>query len=52
MNKRVVIISSTHRAGGNSDVLCDEFMRGCLEAGCEVEKISLRGRNIGFCHAC
>lgn len=52
MSKRVVIISSTYRAGGNSDTLCDEFLRGCQEAGCEAEKISLRGKNIGFCHAC
>ena len=52
MSKRVVIISSTYREGGNSDTLCGEFMRGCQEAGGEVEKISLRGKKIGFCRAC
>lgn len=28
MNKKVLIISSTPRKGGNSDILCDEFAAG------------------------
>ena len=39
MAKKVLIISSSPRKGGNSDLLCDEFMKGALEAGNEVEKI-------------
>ena len=39
MNKKVLIISSTPRKGGNSDILCDEFAAGAKEAGNKVEKI-------------
>lgn len=39
MSKKVLIISGSPRKGGNSDLLCDEFMRGAVEAGNEVEKI-------------
>ena len=39
--KKVLIISSSPRKGGNSDLLCDEFARGAAEAGHEVEKIRL-----------
>ena len=35
MAKKVLILSSSPRRGGNSDVLCDEFMKGALEAGNE-----------------
>lgn len=41
MNKKVLIISASPRKGGNSDTLCDEFMRGALEAGHIAEKIRL-----------
>ena len=36
MAKKVLIISSSPRKGGNSDLLCDEFMKGAIEAGNEV----------------
>ena len=39
MAKKVLIISSSPRKGGNSDMLCDEFMKGVIETGNEVEKI-------------
>ncbi len=39
MNKKVLIISSTPRKGGNSDILCDEFAAGAKEAGNKVEKV-------------
>ena len=28
MSKRVLILSGSPRKGGNSDILCDEFLRG------------------------
>lgn len=46
MTKNVVILSSSPRRGGNSDTLCDEFMRGAIEAGNKVEKIFLRDKTI------
>lgn len=39
---KVLVINGSPRAKGNSDILCDEFIRGAEEAGHQVEKISLR----------
>lgn len=39
MAKRVLILSSSPRRGGNSDTLCDQFMLGAQESGNTVEKI-------------
>ena len=36
--KKVLILSGSPRIGGNSDILCDEFKKGAIEAGNEVEK--------------
>ena len=52
MAKKVLILSSSPRRGGNSDTLCDEFMRGAMEAGNEVEKIFLRDKTINYCTGC
>lgn len=51
MSKKVLIISGSPRKG-NSDMLCEEFRRGAVEAGNEVEKIDLRSKRIGFCRGC
>lgn len=52
MKKQVLILSASPRKGGNSDTLCDEFLRGAQEAGHDVEKIFLRERNIAYCTGC
>lgn len=52
MNKKVLILSGSPRKEGNSDILCNEFMRGATEAGNQVEKIRIAEKNIGFCRAC
>lgn len=52
MSKKVLILSGSPRKGGNSDMLCNEFMRGAQEAGNEVEKIRVSEKKIGFCSAC
>ena len=31
MSKNILILSGSPRKGGNSDILCDEFMRGAQE---------------------
>ena len=54
-SKKVLIISSSPRLGGNSDRLCDEFALGAEVAGNIVEKITLADKKINFCigcHAC
>ncbi|WP_073342955.1 flavodoxin family protein [Bacteroides congonensis] len=52
MAKKVLIISSSPRKGGNSDLLCDEFMKGVFEAGNEVEKIFLKDKTVHPCTGC
>lgn len=52
MNKNVLIISSSPRKGGNSDILCDQFMKGAKETGNRVEKIRLAELTIDYCAAC
>lgn len=46
MNKKVLIVSSSPRKHGNSDLLCDEFARGAKDAGNEVEKVFLADKSI------
>ncbi|MGN1083038.1 MAG: flavodoxin family protein [Candidatus Avispirillum sp.] len=52
MNKNVLIISGSPRKGGNSDILCDEFMKGALESQNEVTKIRAADEKITPCRAC
>lgn len=52
MSKTVLILSSSPRRGGNSDLLCDQFMLGAKEAGNQAEKIFLRDKEINYCVAC
>ncbi|MBD5647459.1 MAG: flavodoxin family protein [Desulfovibrio sp.] len=50
--KKVLVISASLRPVSNSDMLADAFAEGAAEAGHEVEKVRLHGRNIGFCIGC
>ena len=50
--KKVVVISTSHRAGSNSQILAEKFAEGAKVAGNEVEFISLRGNEIKFCMGC
>ena len=52
MGKKVLILSSSPRKGGNSDLLCDEFFKGAREAGNDVEKIFLKDKRINYCTGC
>ncbi len=51
MSKKVLILSGSPRKGGNSDLLCDEFMRGAKEAGNKVEKIRVAAKKVAPCSA-
>ena len=52
MSKRVLILSGSPRKGGNSDLLCDEFLRGAQESGNQAEKVFLRSKKVAPCNAC
>ncbi|HUS96113.1 MAG TPA: flavodoxin family protein [Hyphomicrobiaceae bacterium] len=49
---KVLAISTSPRAGGNTDLLIDEIVRSAAEAGADAEKISLRKLNIHPCIEC
>ncbi len=50
--KNVIIISASARKNGNSDLLCNEFLRGAEETGNTVEKVCLGDLKIGYCMGC
>lgn len=50
--KKVLVISSSPRRGGNSDVLADEFLKGALKSGKTAEKIFLADKKIAYCTGC
>ena len=50
--KNVLILSSSPRKGGNTDMLCDAFAKGAKEAGNKVTKIRVADKKIGYCTAC
>ena len=52
MDKNVLILSSSPRKGGNSELLCDQIIKGAQEAGHQAEKISLREKKINYCTGC
>jgi multimeric flavodoxin WrbA len=52
MRKKILILSSSPRKKGNSNALCDEFMRGAAEAGHDVEKVVLAEKRINYCTGC
>lgn len=41
MAKKVLILSSSPRRGGNSDRLCDRFMAGAQQAGHEPGRTAI-----------
>ena len=49
---KVVVLSTSLRAGSNSHALAEQFAEGAKAAGHEVELISLRGKEIKFCIGC
>ena len=52
MKKTVLVLSSSPRRGGNSDLLCDQFMLGMKETGHHAEKLLLRDLKINYCTGC
>lgn len=52
MTKKVLVLSGSYRKGGNSDLLCDEFIRGAFESENIVEKIYINDKQINYCRGC
>ncbi len=52
MSKKILIISSSPRKGGNSEMLAASFAKGAKAAGHNIETIYLREKKFGFCRGC
>lgn len=52
MDRNVLVIAGSPRKGGNSDRLCDAFIKGAQEAGCDTEKIYAQDLQMAGCRAC
>lgn len=52
MSKKILVISTSPRKGGNSETLADAFIKGAFEAGNLTEKVCLYDKTIGFCKGC
>jgi multimeric flavodoxin WrbA len=52
MTKKVLVLSASPRKSGNSDLLCDQFIKGAQEAGAQAEKIFLKDKKINYCTGC
>ena len=52
MSKNILVLSGNCRKGGNSDILCDEFIRGAAESGHHTSKIFINDKKISYCTGC
>lgn len=52
MSKKILIVHASPRLKGNSNRLAEEFERGALEAGNEVQRINIGHAKISGCMAC
>jgi multimeric flavodoxin WrbA len=52
LSKKILVLSASPRKGGNSDLLCDQFVSGAREAGHHAEKIFLKDKKIIYCNGC
>ena len=50
--KKVLVLCSSPRVDGNTEILAKEFAKGAIESGNEVEYIRLAEKKIGFCIGC
>ena len=50
--KKVLIISTSPRKNGNSDLLAQAFAEGAKEAGHDVGFVAFRDKNIQYCRGC
>ena len=50
--KNIVVITSTPRKGGNSELLAEAFARGAADTGHAVETVYLRDLSINYCRGC
>lgn len=52
MSRKVLVVSSSLRPRSNSEALAEQFVKGALDAGNDVEMVSLKDKDIRFCKGC
>jgi len=52
MGKQVLVLSSSPRKNGNSNALCDQFVKGATDARNEVKKVRIAEKKINYCTGC
>lgn len=52
MTKEVVVLLGSPRKNGNTNILCDEFIKGAKETGANIKKIFIQEKNINYCVGC
>jgi multimeric flavodoxin WrbA len=52
MSKKILVLAASGRRDGNSDILCDEFIKGAEEAGHRAEVIYIRDKKVNGCTGC
>ena len=50
--EKILVINSSPRKNGNSEILCDRLIEGAESKSACCEKINLREMNIGYCIGC
>ena len=52
MGKKIIVVTSSPRKGGNSETLANKFAEGATAAGNEVKIIAVRDIGLKFCTGC
>lgn len=52
MSKKILVVSTSPRKGGNSEILADQFTAGAVVSGNQVEKVCLYDKKLSFCIGC
>ncbi|MDE7329667.1 MAG: flavodoxin family protein [Clostridia bacterium] len=50
--KRVIVVTSSPRKNGNSEILAQKFAEGALSAGNDVQFVAVRDLDLKFCKGC
>lgn len=52
MGKNILVLAGSPRKNGNSDILCDQFIKGAEEKGNKAEKVYVADLKINYCTGC
>ena len=50
--KKIIVVTSSPRKGGNSEILAGKFAEGAAFSGNAVETVAVRDLDLKFCTGC